>query len=537
MHLDDLQNGSGPELRQSLRVFTLYRVFVPAFLLFSMLSNFAPEVLGRLHPTLFSLIATAYLAATLAQALGAHRGLGISPFRIGAIALTDIVAITLFTFASGGGASGLGMLLVPAIAGIGLLSPGRTAVFYAATGTVALLGLEVWGTVTNTFRETGFTQTGLIGASLFAMAGLAWVLSHRVYETEVIAEQRGTDLANMERLNAHIIERLGSGVIVVAEDGRIRLINHAAWRLFDRSGITDASTLDGLSPKLAEVHRTWLTGGSGGRVTVEAEGALPEMQARFTRLGIERPAGTLIFVEDTRDFHRQIQEVKLASLGRLTASIAHEIRNPLGAISHAAQLLEESEALDGQGRRLTGIVRDQSNRINTLVKSILGLSRRQAPRRERIELGPWLDRFATEFRQQNNLDADKLGWTVAPAGIVVHFDPDHLHQIVWNLCTNALRHGHDSAGMAHIEIIAGTDIVPPLVTLDVIDRGKGIEPRLLREVFEPFVTGTHEGIGLGLYIARELCENNAGQLTYLPVPTGGSCFRIQFPSVDERETE
>ena len=518
----------------SLQVFSLYRILVPAILLASMALEIAPRTLGRLYPAMAIATAAVWLLVALAQSVAVHYGRRPLKYRVAMLAAADIVAITLIVYAGGGGASGLGMLLIPVIAGIGLLVPGRSAAFFAAIGTLSLLGAETHGLLSRNFQETGFTQAGLIGASLFATAALSWILARRMQETEVIAQQRGADLADMEQLNAHIIERMGSGMLVVGEDGRIRLINNAAWRMLNHAGLVDPSTLSGLYPALDHVYRAWLAGGPG-RTTIPSDGRFPEIDVRFTRLGIERPAGTLVFVEDTAEFHRQMQELKLASLGRLTASIAHEIRNPLGAISHAAQLMGESESLDTQDRRLVGIIHDQSQRMNTLIQSILGLSRRQTPRREPITLGAWLEGFAEEFRRQNGLTGGELTLHATSQGTVIEFDPDHLHQILWNLCSNALHHGRDREDRTRIEIVADAGPLGRTATIDVIDHGRGIEPKLAEEIFEPFVTGSRTGTGLGLYISRELCENNGGRLTYLPIPSGGSCFRIHFQPAGKPE--
>jgi two-component system sensor histidine kinase PilS (NtrC family) len=225
---------------------------------------------------------------------------------------------------------------------------------------------------------------------------------------------------------------------------------------------------------------------------------------------------------------KRAQQIKLASLGRLTASIAHEIRNPLGAIGHATQLLDESEALDDSDRRLITIIGNHTRRVNTVVENVLQLSRPGTSLPQKINLHAWLKGFVDEFGHSGNCQPGQIRFSVEPDDLDVHCDPSLLHQAVWNLCQNAARHGAGESTALLIRLVGTRLTSSERPCLDIIDNGAGIEPELADKIFEPFFTTKSSGTGLGLYIAREICESNQSQLDYFPTTEGGSCFRITF---------
>ena len=248
----------------------------------------------------------------------------------------------------------------------------------------------------------------------------------------------------------------------------------------------------------------------------------------LTPLGSGTDGGILVFLEDSRIVAERMQSMKLAALGRLTASIAHEIRNPLGAVSHAGQLLAEAEGLDDEERRLTEIIRAQTGRVNTIIETVLQLSRRQQTRPELLELAPWIADFVDEFMRERSLArGDLVVRDDSPSDdTTVRMDPSHLHQVLSNLCDNALRHAPAGRG-ARIELRLGrTGAGAPC--LDVLDRGPGVDAAIAQHIFEPFYSASAQGTGLGLFISRELCECNRARLSYRARAGGGSSFRISF---------
>ncbi len=378
-----------------------------------------------------------------------------------------------------------------------------------------------------------FTHAGLLGAALFITATLAYMLAKRVRETEALAAQRGVDLANLEQLTRYIVERMQTGIVVVDSAERVRLVNDSARHLLGLEG--DKGVPQALPPALVQQLKEWRDDSNYEPYNLQPTKTGPDILPRFARLGVDNDSGTLIFVEDMTAMAQHAQQLKLASLGRLTASIAHEIRNPLGAISHAGQLLAESPHGNAGDSRLTRIICDQSQRVNTIVDNVLQLSRGKRSQPQEIALKPWLDGFVSEFRRTQEVTAGQLSLTVEPAELTVRVDPNQLHQILWNLCHNGLRYTRRLPGLPLLELRGGLDPVSQTPILEVVDFGPGIDSEAAEHIFEPFYTTAQKGTGLGLYIARELCEANQARLNYLDAPSGGSCFRISFADPRRRQ--
>lgn len=512
-----------------LQVLNLYRLALA--LLFSGLGlgGLGPRFLGEQFPELFNWTSVAYLVFALGSALTISRrrpGFGTQVYLQVA---ADVAAVTIFMHASGGATSGLGMLLLVTIAGASLLMPGRHAFLFAATASLAILAEQFYAHLLHVFPTTAYTQAGMLGAAFFAAAVLADALSRQARESETVAAQRGVDLANMEKLNAQIIQYMQSGIVVVDADERVVLMNNAAWYLLGLPARVEGQRMVQVSTQLSQQLREWQA--DRGREPHSFRNQLtgPDLLPSFTALGSDARAGVLVLLEDASLLAQQAQQMKLASLGRLTASIAHEIRNPLGAISHAAQLLAEGEGLGTADQRLVEIIGTQSQRMNTIIENVLQLSRRSNARPEVVPLGPWLTHFCSEFAHQQGLDAEQLALTVTPADTEVWIDPSQLHQILTNLCENAQRYGKDPAsGRLQLTLTGGITRESRVPFLEIVDNGPGIEPELTGQIFEPFFTTDSGGTGLGLFIAKELCECNLAQLDYVPIPTGGSCFRLVF---------
>ncbi len=442
--------------------------------------------------------------------------------------MCDIIAITILMHASGGVHSGLGMLLVVAIAAGSLIMAGEMSRFFAAIATLAVLTEQLIRSNQVHVDDASYTHAGLLGASFFATAILAHNLARRLRESEALAARRGVDLANMAQLTEYIIQRMQTGIIVVDSDNHIRLVNESARQLLAGERLRNKQDLADFSPELVTQLDQWRCDDSAIPESFRVDKAGSEIQPRFARLQRDSHSGTLIFLEDLAAATQQAQQMKLVSLGQLTASIAHEIRNPLAAICHASQLLTESPALPDNDRRLLEIILDHSQRVNTIVRNIMQLSRREASRPYRLRLPPWLHTFADRFRHDHGLTAEQFKVVVKPMDIQVQIDPDQLQMILDNLCINALRHGHQQE--PRIVLCACHDSDRQRPYLDITDNGPGISEEDLAHIFEPFFTTSRAGTGLGLYIARELCESNQAQLTHLAMPAGqtGCRFRVTF---------
>ncbi len=526
----EAQKGRDALTWKPLRLLTFYRLILAGMLMVLFFGLADNSALGEANPALYTLTCTLYLGFSLVAGFMARlRRPGYELQTIVQI-LIDILAITLLIHASGGPASGLGILLIITAATGSLLMPGRMAFLFAAVAAMAILCEQIYSTlVIQLPREGGYTQSGLLGAALFATASLAYLMARRIHASEALARRRGVDIANLAKLNAHIVQRLQAGILVTDHRHTIRLINDTARKLLDIPKDGEGRALAELSPALYEKLMQWRSFPDKEAGLLKSAANATTILPQFTLLGTADGLGALIFLEDTAALARQAQQMKLASLGRLTASIAHEIRNPLGAISHAAQLLNESDALDHEDHRLMAIIREHTRRVNTVVENVLQLSRPGASIPQRIALLPWLEKFRDEFIHSGHCSADQIAITVKPKDIEVYMDPSQLHQVVWNLCQNAFHHVKLADLPVKLQLMGVQTDIHHAPHLDIIDNGTGIEPDMAEQIFEPFFTTKSGGTGLGLYISREICESNQARLSYQPAPDGGSCFRITFP--------
>ena len=528
------------ETSRSLWLTALYRLFVALFLIW--LATLAPGDPGFVPaaPVHYLFIATAYLAFALALVVLTRNPeetlAGLFQYKAIGGALLDVLAISLILLTAGGVQTGLGLLLIPAIAATATMTSGRTSLFMAATATLMILLTELaMGPAMPWSFEPGPTQAGLLGATLFIAVFLTSRLAQRVGSSEAQVAHQEMTLASLSELNALIIARMGAGVIAVDPEGNVLSINEAARRLLP---LRTGSTIGELSPQLAAIVQRWQQNSGRSEVhVIPGDAEQTELEVRLTPLGMFGEQGALLLLDDAAEIKRRSHATKLQAIGRLTASIAHEIRNPLGAISHSAQLLSESPNLDAADQRLLNIIHKQSRRVDGVIRNVLGLSRGGSPHREMFRLQDRLERFAEDFCSAMQIPRDSLHVSIHPEDSEVLFDPSQLNQVLWNLCMNARLHGgHDQTDSGPVILRGGAGQIRRSVTLDVIDDGPGIPPDDREGLFEPFSSKSPGGTGLGLYISRLLCENNGAALEYVEQPRGG-CFRILFAPSDSQDPE
>ncbi len=515
-----------------LILLNVFRLTLGSVLLAVFLAVTEPHIIGGANPTLaWGALLTMLGVGVVEIWLLRHRRPS-ARVQIYAQMTLDLTVTTALMHASGGVSSGVGGLLIVTVGALALLVPAQRAFLFAAVAALTMLGEEAVSQLQGGTDTAAYAPAGLLGAVIFVIAIVVQVLRHRMLEAEALAEQRGVDLQNLDELNQYIVQHLRESIVVVDGDDRLRLmIESAATEL----GVVDrgaGQSLREVSPELADRLATWRRGGAApGEPPLHlssADGATTIIP-HFAPLGSGQSSGAmLIFLEDTSLLAERVQQTKLASLGRLSASIAHEIRNPVGAMSHAGQLLAESPEIGPEEERLTDIIRVNGNRVSQIVENVLALSRRDKTEPERLQLKPWIEEFAQEFVQTLELDENALTVRDVAPDIEVRMDLTHLHQIVWNLCDNAVKHASVAAGATTVEIDCGRLETSARPYLEIADRGPGIDPDTVEEVFEPFYTGEAGGTGLGLFISRELCECNGATLRYQPREGGGSVFRVIF---------
>jgi len=511
-----------------LGILNLYRVLVPLVLLV-LHSLGGSRGLPVESPQLFFSVAVFYLCFGLFSIVLVRRRLLTAHLQTVVQATIDITCLMLLLHACGGISSGLGSLLFVPVGGLAFLLPPRSALFLAAVAAIAVLLHTIWQQLTGHVDINIYATAGFLGLVLFTIAASASVLATRMRESEDLVRQKDLDLANMAELSQYIVQHLRESLLVVDAGDKIRLINESAAEILGDTHAIPGALVGEVSPRLLYSLSTWRQfkeREDSPSSFVAADGARM-IQPHFAPLGGSAPGPTLIFLEDTSLMAERVQQSKLAALGRLSASIAHEIRNPVGAMSHAGQLLAESPKLGADDRRLTDIIRNNSERVSSIINNVLQLSRREATKPTRLSLGSWLDDFLPEFFQTMQVPAEHIEVHEALDDLEVRFDPSHLHQVVWNLCDNAIKHAEPPRGI-RAEIRLGRLLPSTRPYLEVADRGSGIEPSAADRLFEPFFTGRKGGTGLGLFISRELCQLNRAVLLYEPRAGGGSIFRVIF---------
>ena len=511
-----------------LILLNLFRLSVGAVLLAVFYLVDAPRIVGDTDETLAWRALIALLGAGCVFLVLLQRRLPSTLWQTYLQFATDLVAVAVLIHASGGISSGLGGVLIVSVGTLALLLQTDRAFLLAAISTLVLLAEQTLAQLQGITTGAQFAPVGILGAVIFIITAVVQLLRTRLVESEALAEQRGIDLRNLVELNDYIIQHLRESIVVVDGEDHVRLINESAVKQLAAARPGDVN-LGAVSPELAGELRRWRSGANVDRTQMtfsSSDGT--NIQPHFAPLSSGRDGGVVIFLEDTSLIAERVQQAKLAALGRLSASIAHEIRNPIGAMSHAGQLLAESPSMGKDEHRLTDIIRLNARRVSHIVESVLAMSRREAARPESLQLVPWVEDFAREFVQTLELDEGAVTLKPGRADIEARMDPTHLHQILWNLCDNAVKYASVAAGAIAVELSCGVLDASGRPYLEVADRGPGIKPDKVEQIFEPFYTSQPGGTGLGLYISRELAERNHAALRYQPRPGGGSAFRIVF---------
>lgn len=502
---------------RSLYYFNGYR-FIVALLLLAVTAVFGNSLaFGSMDFELFVYVSAGYVmfSALCFLLIGSHKRFHL---QLGLQVAADIIFIVILMFASGGISSGLGLLLLSGLAAAGLISRGRLTLFYAALASIAVLLEQTVEVLYFYGPTTQYVQAGLLSIGYFTTAWVAHTLARYLVATERLVAQREIDLASMAEVSQLVIQDLQDGVLVVDERGAIRQHNARAEQMLGPLRQQSRQmTLREYSPLLALRLDEWRRNPIAGFDPMSTVVLNNKVSARFMPVGRNRSIGAVVFLEDLTRVQAQARQLKLVALGRLTANIAHEIRNPLSAISHATELLQEEPAISETVTRLLAIIHDNTRRLDRMVQDVLKLNRGERAHREAFRIGDYLKTFVEQFCQIEKMPQSLVALELA-VDPKVSFDRSHLNQVMWNLCRNALRHGRRVK--SSISIIVSTVGRGDIVKLDVVDDGPGVPPLLRNQLFEPFFTTVSSGTGLGLYIAREVCEANDATLDYVETPSG-----------------
>ena len=500
---------------RSLRYFSIYRLVVAAVFLITFLISGGKMNLASQSPTLFLWTDSAYLVISFAFLLTLQHFERAFNLQLSIQVACDVAFLAVLMYASGGARSGVAFMLVVVVAGAGLVGQGRLTLFYAALATLAVLIEQTVRSLSFNAEADDFFRTGLTSIGFFATAIIARLLARRVVANENLARQRGVELADQVRINRQVIQDMEDGVLVVDATGQVCLHNPQAEALLAIEAPTGNQLAD-YSPLLSEhLHRRQAAGETTDVLT------LPTGKSLLVRLlPPEESGNTLIYLQDLGRIQAQAQQIKLAALGRLTANIAHEIRNPLAAISNAGELLADEQRADTRAR-LVRIIGDNSNRLNRLVGEVLELGRRDRAQLENVNLTIFLKQFIEEYSLHDPAIGARIHTSI-DKDVIVCFDRAHLYRVLENLVTNALRYASAEVGAVRIDVLT---VTPERLELHIIDDGPGIAEADRGKVFEPFFTTRGSGTGLGLYIARELCDANGARLDLVD-DCSGAHFRV-----------
>ena len=512
-----------------LNFLNLYRILISGlFVTFYFTGNPFPQLASH-NVYLFYGASGGYLISALIFGMMIRLRIPEFNIQIHIQILSDIIFTTLILHASGGIQSGLATLMIISIAGGSIVIRGRHSLLFASIASIAVLFEEYYNTLEGIYLDGSSLHAGILGVTFFTTAIITHFVAQYIRESEALALKRGVDLANMSQLTEHIIQRMQTGIMVIDEYNRLRLINESAWHMLGMPSVVNTPYISALNKELNTSYKNWQNDNELVPSPIQISPEYPSLLPRFAQLSQDEKPATLIFIEDASAMSREAQQLQLAALGRLTASIAHEIRNPLGAISHAGQLLAESSNMDKSDLRLTQIISDHSKRVNTIIENVMQLGRGNQSYPQLLEVNQYLENFLTDFMTGNHSQRDDFFIQPAQEEIQIRFDPGHLQQILTNLCENALRHtSSENNEKFKVEFHAGISKNNNRPYLDIIDHGEGIDEETAAHIFEPFYTTAETGTGLGLYISRELAECNQAHLTLLKNVEQGSCFRLTF---------
>ena len=532
----DDHSSSSPRL---LRLYASYRLFLSSLLLWLVQFDFAPAYLGSDNPSLFSITATAYIAATLISLpLFYLRRWQPSETALFAMLLVDIIAINLMMVASGGLAGSVGYLLMVTVAASATFLRTQLALSMAAIASFIPVSVSLSEFMLNGADESGVVRSGIFGILLFATAVIFIFLTKRLTMVQALAKSEAQAATRLQHLNDLVINKMLTGIVVFDADFRIEQLNDRASLLL---GSVDGEKLlargDSLSqvPALVNYYRDWKANPYRQLPNYHSPSSDIPLQISFSEVigdafnnSIHKKIrDTIMFIEDARTLSQHAQQLKNSSLGQLTSSIAHEVRNPLGAISHAAQLLNESQLPD-QDQQLVDVVLRHSTRVDQLVRDILQLSRQKTPQIEITNIYENCQLSKTQLEESRQFENPTIEIDSSAQTVSAPFDSSQLQQVLINLLSNVLRHSALETGKPWAEIKFDYQQDMGLPMLKIYDRGSGVASNNRNKIFEPFFTTENQGTGLGLYIARELCEINFATLSYVYRGSSDNYFQIVF---------
>jgi two-component system sensor histidine kinase PilS (NtrC family) len=518
-----------PELltRKIVAYLNIYRMVITLLLGFSHFSGLSEAVGGGARTSLASAVLISYMLFAAFRLFSARKP-GANWYRVASYSLaTDVVFLCLLVFAYAGVNGGIGILLVFTSGAAAVLLPLRMALLLASIASLSMVGTSLIHFALGDQSAESMVRAGLFGVTAMVTAVIANRLAYWARDFRLIAEKRKVTLTELEQVNELIIRRMQTGVIAMDETNLVRVMNESAWFLMGSPSDRHRS-LRSLSPRLEQALAEWKRQPDKESRPVILEPSQAQILPSFVALPSDTGLGCMIFLNDNNVVAKRAIELSVNSLAKLSGSIAHEIRNPLAALNHAAQLLEESPQIRLSEMRLIHIIQNHARRMNGIVENILQLSRREQSRPELVPLHTFLPEFANEFETSQVNRAIDFQSAIDAEETYVLYDKSQLSQCLWKLLDNAVDHASRDKSIPKVRLALARDPDAGFCVITVADNGPGISRAQLSKIFEPFYTTRKEGSGLGLYIARQLCEANQAELTVDSEPGEGAYFHIRL---------
>ncbi len=570
------------QLRRLGLIYSSYRLLVNMFYLMLAYATVStdntsllPSLLQQTALILYLLLSIILLALFYVVRKRPQRQLGFG-------LVVDIIILSLLLYSSGAPDLQLTMLYMVVVAASFMLLPGSQALVITLLAIIFVIYQQFFYAISNSISLANLGDALLMSASFLVVGFLSWTISQRLLYVEKISAQQAKEVDRLNDINQEVISQMINGVIVLDRQ-QIVLANHATYQLL---GIPEGNKAYHLSlaplnrhdahtsenhqqnrdldqnlsqmyheelkrfqQQLAHLHTQLLENcltvpiGQSRTFTYELPTTINASIVARLRVQITplKDNSRLVILEDLRREQASAQQLKLASLGQLTANIAHEIRNPLSAISQASQLLMEEvndkidnnenlitanssavDPIDNGNHELYKMIFLQTKRVNRIIEDVLKLSRRQPSNQQSLHLNEWLPEFVAQHFSGH--DVFLSGKTLS----VIHFDTHQLEQILINLINNGLRHSSLSHPHAYVEVEIydrSND-----VTIDILDNGTGVKNDDIEHLFEPFFTTDRAGTGLGLYLSQAFSEANQARLIYV-AEHKKTCFRLIVPAI------
>ena len=540
-----------PQLRKLGMIYSSYRFIVSLFFMLMVYITVRTDGSPSLPSFLQQTVLSFYVLLSLIL-LGLFYTVGKHMRRQLAFGLAlDVIILSLLLYTAGAPDLQLTMLYMVVVAASFMLLHGSQALIITLLAIIFVIYQQFFYAIANSMSLANLGNALLMSASFLAVGGLSWSISQRLVQLEKVAVRHAKEVERLNSINQEVISQMVNGVIVI-DDKQVVLANLAAYQLLsipsrhDNKSKPVAAFEQQLGQQHLQLFNACLSVAAGLTRTFIYELPAVANSSIIGKLRVDiiplKDDSKLIILEDLRREQASAQQLKLASLGQLTASIAHEIRNPLAAISQASQLLIEdiieSEmdndnalnpfANNNINSQMTGnhelykIIFSQTKRVNRIIEDVLKLSRQQTANQQTIILADWMPVFLDNYFKGHDVFLHVL---TQPT---ISFDIHQLEQVLINLINNGLRYSSYAHPHAFVEIeiyCADNDVI-----IDVLDGGTGVNADDLSALFNPFFTTEQSGTGLGLYLSQAFCEANQARLLYVPEHQK-TCFRLIFPAV------